>query len=323
MFYTPVNFPPPDKKIKHNEPVITAGSCFADCMGNKFHQNKFDTLPNPFGTVYNPLSLHRHFRMAIKNQLEQPENITEVQGIKLHYDFHSSFGAASYEQLIDKLKTSLNQVHHFMKKSSWMIITWGTAWVYELKDKKEIVANCHKQPSKSFEKFLLKQEDIIKDFNSLYNELKSYNSEIKIIVTVSPVRHTKDTLPLNNVSKSILRTAAFEITEQHKDVYYFPSYEIMIDELRDYRFYKEDMIHPTPQAEDYIWNKFKEAFLEPSTGTFTEQWQEVKKAMAHKPFNPKSEGHQKFIKKTIEKLNQLKDQVNVDKEIESLRKQLE
>lgn len=322
MFYTPVTLPAFENKIKHKDPVITAGSCFADCMGERFTGYKFSALTNPFGTVYNPLSLHRQFQMAMENKLRDPEKITEVHGIYVHYDFHSAFGNPSREGLLLEIQNALNNVHVFLKNTSWLVITWGTAWAYELKEKEDIVANCHKQPGQKFDKKLLNQDIILSDFNHFFNQLKKFNPDIKVILTVSPVRHIKDTLPLNNVSKSLLRLSAHELTQQHNDVLYFPSYEIMLDELRDYRYYKEDMIHPTPQAEDYIWKKFAEACIEDSALTFIEKWKEIQKAMTHKPFNPDSEGHKQFLRKTMDKLLQLKGQIDVDKEIENLKKQL-
>ncbi|MGK7392668.1 MAG: GSCFA domain-containing protein [Candidatus Cyclobacteriaceae bacterium M2_1C_046] len=322
MYYTSVTLPSFHKKIKHDEPVLTAGSCFADCMGKKFEEFKFSTLTNPFGTVYNPLSLHRQFQMAIDRKILGPEKVAEVHGMYVHYDFHSSFRNISREALLNDIQQDLDQVHDFLKKSSWLVITWGTAWVYELKKENEIVANCHKQPGKIFDKKLLNLNDILADFNAFHKQLKSFNPDINIILTVSPVRHIKDTLSLNNVSKSLLRLAAHEITEKNTDVFYFPSYEIMMDELRDYRFYKEDMIHPTLQAEDYIWNKFTQVAIDGSALDFIEKWKEIRKAMTHKPFNPESEGHRQFLTKTMDKLLQLKRRVNVDEEIEYLKKQL-
>lgn len=322
MFLTPVIPQRPESQITHKDPVITAGSCFADCMGEKFNEYKFSTVTNPFGTVYNPVSLHSQFSMAIGNRIFNPDKITDVQGIFVHYDFHSTFGNTSKNDLINDLHQVLNNVHEFLKTTKYLILTWGTAWVYELIQQQEIVANCHKQPGTIFQKRLLSSEEIIEDFNTFFNELKKFNSEIKIILTVSPVRHIKDTLQLNTISKSTLRIATHKISNSNKDIYYFPSYEIMMDELRDYRYYKEDMIHPTRQAESYIWNKFAETCLDERVRAFIDIWTEIRKAMAHRPFNPDSEAHKKFIKNTISKLSQLKEQVNVDKEIEYLQKQL-
>lgn len=322
MFFTPVTPQSLQDKIKLQDPVITAGSCFADCMGGKFRENKFNILANPFGTVYNPVSLHKQYLTSMENNGVDENYITQTQGLYFHYDFHSSFTAETKGELISLLDEKVNQVYQMLKKAQWFIITWGTAWTYQLKSSNGVVANCHKQPQKNFEKDLLGNKEIIEDFKKFYAALKKFNPNIQIILTISPVRHIKDTLPLNMASKSILRVAAHLLSEEYKDIYYFPAYEIMMDELRDYRFYKEDMIHPTPQAEDYIWEKFKTTSIDEDTNVFIKQWQEVRKAMAHKAFNPNSEAYQKFLKKNIQKLEQLDDLVDVKDELANLKSQL-
>src|SRR5690606_20279404 len=184
------------------------------------------------------------------------------------------------------------------------------------------VANCHKMPSSGFDKRLISAEEIFNSFSSLYTRLQELNPGIRIILTVSPVRHIRDTLPFNQVSKSILRVACHQLAGTFKDVEYFPSYEIMMDDLRDYRFYKPDMIHPTEQAEDYIWEKFIESNLTIEAKKFVFQWKSIQTALQHKPFHVQSRGHQNFLKQTIHKLEQLSDIVNVDEEIAALKAQL-
>jgi hypothetical protein len=209
-----------------------------------------------------------------------------------------------------------------VQKADWLIITYGTAWVYELLETKEVVANCHKMPQTLFAKSLMTQKKVLDSFETMYGLLKSFNPNIKIIVTVSPVRHLKDTLELNSVSKSVLRVACHTLTEQYHDVLYFPSYEIMMDDLRDYRFYKSDMIHPTKDAEEYIWEKFVERFFDDSLKSFLKKWGEIRTALAHKPFHPTSSSHQKFLHQTLKKLLELKALVNVDQEVAMLEEQL-
>jgi hypothetical protein len=322
MFYTPVTLHPLQGKIQLQDPIITAGSCFADCMGGKFQENKFKILANPFGTIYNPISLHKQYLKTMNNSGVDEGNIIKNQGLYFHYNFHSQFAGETREELVETLNKKISQAHEMLKSARWFIITWGTAWIYQLEDTNDVVANCHKQPQNNFKKTLLDNKDIIEDFKNFYAALKKFNPDIQIILTISPVRHIKDTLSMNMVSKSILRVAAHLLSDEYNDIHYFPAYEIMMDELRDYRFYKEDMIHPTSQAEDYIWEKFKGVSIDKDTNDFIQQWQEIHKALAHKPFNASSEAHQKFLQKIIQKLEQMNDKVDVKDELEKLRSQL-
>jgi len=173
-----------------------------------------------------------------------------------------------------------------------------------------------------FTKSLMTQKKVLDSFDSMYQAISSVNPDLKILLTVSPVRHIKDTLELNSVSKSVLRVACHTITEQYRDVYYFPAYEIMMDDLRDYRFYKADMIHPSQVAEQYIWQKFAERYFDEELTTFLGKWEEIQSALAHKPFHPFSAAHQHFVKEMLKKLEELKGVVNVDEEAAFLSKQL-
>jgi hypothetical protein len=194
------------------------------------------------------------------------------------------------------------------------MITYGTAWVYQRQDTGEIVSNCHKMPAAAFAKSLLTQKQILASFDAFYRHLKAMNPVIKLVLTVSPVRHLKDTLALNSVSKSLLRLCCHTITEQYPGVDYFPAYEIMMDDLRDYRFYKSDMIHPSADAEDYIWERFLECYASASLREFIAKWQVIQSALKHKPFHPGSSGHQIFLQQTVQQLEALSHLVDVEKE---------
>jgi hypothetical protein len=224
--------------------------------------------------------------------------------------------------LKDQLNNLIVTTQSAIQQTQWLFITYGTAWVYERNDTQEIVANCHKMPQSLFDKYLMTQKKVLDSFNTMYQDLKSLNPGVNIILTVSPVRHLKDTLELNSVSKAVLRVACHTLTQQYADVYYFPAYEILMDDLRDYRFYKPDMIHPSEAAEEYIWQKFIEQYFDADLKAFLIRWKEIRSALAHKPFHPASSAHQQFIKETIKKLEELKGLVNVDKEMAELKKQL-
>ncbi len=321
-YRTEMTFSPGKACIALSDRILTIGSCFSDAIGLRLVANKLTTMTNPFGVIYNPHSIHKVIQYALGKQPVSDSTFIERDGIFLNYDFHSQFSSLNLAQLKEELKNHFTTTHAFLPRANWLIITYGTAWVFELNQTKEIVANCHKMHSSAFTKSLMTQKKILESFDNLYHELKSLNPDLQIILTVSPVRHLKDTLELNSVSKSVLRVACHTLTQQYHDVHYFPSYEIMLDDLRDYRFYKADMIHPSDVAEEYICQKFGERYFDDNLKSFLTRWTQIKLALSHKPFHPASASHQKFLLETIKKLEELKEQVNVDEEVAVLKKQL-
>ncbi|MDP5120068.1 MAG: GSCFA domain-containing protein, partial [Spirosomaceae bacterium] len=243
----PVN---PGFEINLHDGIMTVGSCFSEIIGNKLSENKLNCLSNPFGTVFNPLSIFKLLHQSLSKQPLDQDLFTENNDDYWnHFDFHSKFSADSRQNLEHELSSIYDSVFQVLSSAKVLIITLGTANVYELKSNNQVVANCHKQPQKLFNRRLLTLKEIQDDFQQFYDLLQVANNKIKIILTVSPVRHTRDGLNNNSVSKSILRTACHLIQQDNADVGYFPSYEIMMDDLRDYRFYKSDLIHPNEMAE--------------------------------------------------------------------------
>jgi len=309
-------------QIRHNMPVFTIGSCFAESIGKRLMNNKFIVSANPFGTLYNPVSIHKVLLYALHNELPQPTTYIKNQEIWCNYEFHSSLSDVTKGQLEKKISNAIGTAHHFLKDADTLIITYGTAKVYEQVDTGEPVANCHKMPAGNFTSQILKPEKITESFEILFEKLKKWKPGIKIMLTVSPVRHIKDTPEFNSVSKSALRWACHAIQERCPSVEYFPAYEIMMDDLRDYRFYGADMIHPSGEAMDYIWEKFSDAYFNASTKALMKQWQEVSAALHHRPFHPKSAAHKKFLNETLRKLEELKTLIPVKEEIAHIRSQL-
>lgn len=321
-FRTTLNAGVSKHTISLSDRILTVGSCFSDSMGLRLEQTKVRTIVNPFGTVYNPHSIHKLLRFAIFNEAVSDDNFLTQGDVHLNYDFHSELSSLSRQGLRDQLSNVIGSTHHFLKNAHWLLITYGTSWVYERADSKEIVANCHKQPATFFTKSLLTQKKILESFASMYDDLKKLNTNIHIILTVSPVRHLKDTLELNSVSKSILRIACHTLQETYDNVSYFPAYEILLDDLRDYRFYKGDMIHPTTEAENYIWEKFVQSYFNEDLRKFHDMWQPLRQALSHKPFHPASQAHQQFLRETLKKLEALRSRVDVSSEIEKLKESL-
>jgi GSCFA family len=304
------------------EKVVTIGSCFSDDIGKKLVDHKFNVLANPFGNIYNPVSIHKILSMALKESNPDDFSFLEREGAFFHFDFHSDWNDTDQSILNKRISEQLSKLREALLTSKFLIITYGTAWVYENKETKTIVANCHKKPQEDFEKFLLTQKMIIESFERFHEILKKLNPDCQLILTVSPVRHIKDTLELNSVSKSILRLTCDTLTKTFSNIFYFPAFEIMMDDLRDYRFYKPDMIHPSDQSVDYIWTKFSEVFFKPDTQRFVQEWKNILAALHHHPFRPDSPDHQKFLLRLMHDLGKWKDRVNVEQEIESVKRQL-
>jgi hypothetical protein len=321
-FRTELKVEQPPFSLSLQDKILLAGSCFADVVGNYLQQNKFKVLINPFGNIYNPHSLFKLLNDSIHQKKNEEYSFIERDRIWFNYNFHSELFANSKEELELKLDQLQQKVNEFVREASILILTLGTSYVYRLAEHDEIVSNCHKIPADHFKKYLLSPKEIIDDFEYLKNTLNELRPDLKIILTVSPVRHIKDTIPLNNVSKSILRTAIYYIMESYPEVCYFPAFEIMMDDLRDYRFYKDDLIHPTAMAEKYIWRKFADAYMDLETLTFVKEWEKLKKAIYHKPFQHESDQHQKFLKDLLERLQSLNSKVNLEEEIKLVSNQI-
>lgn len=321
-FRTELNVPAARWSLDIGDRVVTMGSCFAQSMGQRFLSNKFESVVNPFGTTYHPLAIHRLLTYSIFQEYPAPHTYLNHQDTAFNYDVHSSLSATKREDLELNLHDRISSVHYALKDCRVLLLTYGTAWLYERTDTGEQVANCHRMPASMFSKRLTSIGEITDSFRKTLNALMSLNPTVKIILTLSPVRHIKDTLPLSSVSKSIVRVACHELAEEFDHVEYFPAYELLIDDLRDYRFYKEDLIHPTGMAEDYIWDKFSNRYFSDSTKEFLKKWETLQQALSHRPFQRDSNGHQQFLNKTLEQLEDLRSVINVDHEIQDVKLQL-
>ncbi|AFK04643.1 GSCFA domain protein [Emticicia oligotrophica DSM 17448] len=321
-FRTEIEVAPARFKISTDSKIMTVGSCFSEVIGSQLTDNKLQCLCNPYGTVFNPASIFKLISHSLQNQPIFKHLMLENNGIWQHYDFHSKFYAHSKEELEKELNLTHRNVNQFLRKANFLVITLGTSIVYQLKENSQIVSNCHKTPASHFKKELLNVKDIIMKFRPMYETLKMQNNKIKILLTVSPVRHTRETLQLNSVSKSILRTACYHLEQDFSDVHYFPSYEIMMDDLRDYRFYKADMIHPNEQAEQYIFEKFANTYFTEDLNIFLKEWNKVKMSLNHRPIQVDTPAHQRFLNDLLEKLTILSNKIDVTSEIELVRSQL-
>jgi len=321
-FRTEIEVAPARFKISTDSKIMTVGSCFSEVIGAQLTDSKLQCLCNPYGTVFNPSSIFKLISNSLQNQPVFKHLFLENRGIWQHYDFHSKFYGNSKEELERVLNATHKNVNQFLRKTNFLIITLGTSIVHQLIENRQVVSNCHKTPATSFRKEILNVQEILLRFRLMYDALKMQNNKIKILLTVSPVRHTRETLQINSVSKSILRTACYHLEQGFEDVHYFPSYEIMMDDLRDYRFYASDMIHPNEQAEQYIFEKFAKTYFTEELNDFLIEWNKIKMSLNHRPIQSDTPAHQKFLTDLLEKLDILSKKIDVSDEIEIVRSQL-
>lgn len=321
-FRTPLAPINAENKIDLSQPILTMGSCFSESIGEKLNENKFDTLVNPFGTIFDPLSITRLLTHSLENTGLDADSFVLSEGVYKSLELHSSFTGLSQDELALQIRARLSTTHEFLRSAGWLILTFGTAYVYKSKKTTNYIANCQKLPAKDFTRELITVEYMKDDFIEFTRKLNDFNPSLNIILTVSPVRHIKDGIAQNNLSKSLLRVLCNELESINESIHYYPSYELMIDDLRDYRFYEQDMIHPSKQAIDYIWEHFTASFMNEDTLTFLQTWDKIMSALSHKAFNPATAEHQQFLIKTLQDLNTIKPRVNVDNEISIIKDQI-
>lgn len=306
---TKVTIPKSNALIDYNACILSLGSCFAENIGEKFQYFKFTIATNPFGIIFNPASIDRIIDRTVNQELFTEKDIFYHDGRWHCFEVHSELSNENQEAFLQQLNEILKTTATQISQSSHLIITLGTSWVYRNLDSGKIVANCHKVPQKQFTKELLSVESIKHSLENMMNLVTNINKNVKFIFTVSPVRHIKDGFVENTVSKSHLLSALFTtVQRQNINIAYFPSYEIMTDELRDYRFYSEDLLHPSPVAIQYIWERFKETNISPAIFSVMEEVANIQKALAHKPFHPNSESHLKFLENIKKKIDILAEQ---------------
>ncbi len=304
-FRTP--FPPFQSplKIGHADRLLCIGSCFAEQMGGRLERLKFPTMVNPFGIVFNPASIGRSLERLMSGESFSENDLVQHQGLWHSWAHHGRYSQPDKAAALSNINDSLSTAKAFLENTNRLVVTLGTAHVFTLKKTGEVVANCHKLSAAEFERRRLSVAEVVESLLPVFEKMKAQLPGLEIIATVSPVRHLRDGLMENQRSKATLLLALDEIGQRLPYVHYFPAYEILLDDLRDYRFYAEDMAHPSPQATDYIWQYFEQAFFDEKTRALNGRIERVLSAMAHRPFHPQSVEHQEFIKKELDALRQL------------------
>lgn len=317
-----------DTPIAHHHRILMMGSCFTENIGQYLRSHSFQILENPNGILFNPVSVTDAIHSYIKKEGVKEEDLFQLNETWHHWKFHSRYSGISKEDALTKMNHSIDEAHHFLKTASYMVVTLGSSWVYELTDAASgiagtVVANNHKAPASWFNRKLLDADAVKTLFLPLIASLEQFNPILKIIFTISPVRHLREGVIENNRSKAVLIQSVHDLVNQFDHLYYFPSYELVIDDLRDYRFYAEDLVHPNYQATQYVWEKFVDACIDESSAQLFKTIREIKLAHQHKPFNPFTQQHQQFLHKYASVTQRLMEQypyLKLEAELDYFRK---
>ena len=302
-----LNFPvtPLPEGIQYNQQLLLMGSCFAEEIGEKLHEHRFNTLINPHGILYNPLSITGALTAYLDGKVYTVADLFQHNDTWNSWDHHSRFSAASPEAALDNINRMQAAATKAIETADWLILTLGSAHAYVLKENSRMVANCHKVPAVNFYKRLLTVDEVVTALDNVMHRLFFRNRKINILFTVSPVRYTRDGVVENNLSKAILLQAVHHLVNKFNRLFYFPAYELVIDDLRDYRFYKEDLVHPNELAINYVWEQVISHCISAGSQPLLHSIAEIIRAASHKPFNPQSSQHQQFLRNYAAKVNAL------------------
>ena len=313
QFQLPIQIKSPEKKINYRDKILLTGSCFTEHIGNSLSELKFSVLQNPNGILFDPRSVCRSLLSYIENKKYVKEDLFLLNEVWNSWEHHSRFSDINADQCLRIINESQQQAHNFLKGADWLIITLGSSFSYRLTDEatpgglqnNHGVANCHRAPSKWFNKHLLSIDETISFLDDAYHRLKQFNPQLKIIFTISPVRHIRDGVIENNRSKARLIESVHYMVNKFPGLYYFPAYELVIDVLRDYRFYDVDMAHPNYPATEFVMEKFNETFIDEQSLQLMEEIKKIVIARKHKAFQPETNAHKAFLKTHLEKTKEL------------------
>lgn len=306
-FRTSITAQPAPFSIGHSDRLMLAGSCFTEHIGGRLRGNKFRVCTNPFGIVYNPASITRCLERLWAGDLPFVETeVFQHAGLWRSWEHHSDFAAATPENALERMNRAYATDSEWLRHTNRLLLTFGTADVFVLHETGQIVANNHKMPAAAFEKRRLSASEIAGDVAGVLEKIKSKNTDLQVVVTVSPVRHLREGAVANQRSKAVLLLACEELAARLPFVHYFPAYELLLDDLRDYRFYAKDMVHPAEVAVEYIWDHFSETYFTAETRRLNDRVEKVRQAMSHRPFHPDTPEHRAFKMAQAAVVGQLK-----------------
>ena len=308
QFKTTIDIPHSLFEISHAQNGIAIGSCFTTNIGNRLQAAKFPIFVNPLGTVYNPVSVAQTIDLLLGEIPFDEQQIFFANGVWQSYYLHTSFSSVEKQEVLCSFNSVKNTFTKKFQNIEYLILTLGTAWIYELKESGLIVNNCHKTPASQFIRRKLSVDECVSVLETTISRLRKQNPDLQVIFTVSPIRHWKDGAHENQVSKSTLFLAIDELQKSTQNIHYFPAYELLMDDLRDYRFYDDDMLHPSATAIDYIWERFSETYFSAETQSLNQTIEKIQKALAHRPFNAESPEYKSFIEKTKVQCREIESQ---------------
>lgn len=302
-----------EPSITHHHKLMLVGSCFTENIGDKLRKHKFNVFENPNGILFNPVSVSETLINVIENKEYTEKDLFEYNEGWHSWQHHSRFSGVSMEDALQKINSTTQYAHQFLKQADYLLVTLGSAWIYTLTDlalnatRGIVAANNHKAPASWFDKKLLRTDQAIVVLATMLDRLGAFNPNIKIIFTISPVRHLREGAINNNRSKAVLIQAVHDLLEKLQQLYYFPAYELVIDDLRDYRFFAEDLVHPNYYATQYVWEKFIDSCMGEDTRLLMAEIADINNAFNHKPFNANSNQHKTFLQNYYNKTTLLKE----------------
>ena len=305
-FMLDVQINSPEQKINYTDPIMLVGSCFTEHIGNNLQELKFETLQNPNGILFDPYSVSSNIISYINNKQYKENDLFYLNELWQSWHHHSVFSNPDKEKCLQVINDSQTKAHQFLKKTKWLIITLGSSFSYRLKENNQPVANCHRAPAQWFNKYLMTIEEINSSLDNCIHQLFQFNRDLRICLTVSPVRHIRDGVIDNNRSKARLIETVHHLVNKFDSIYYFPAYELVIDVLRDYRFYDIDMVHPNYQATEFVLEKFVRNYVDEKSATVMEEIKQIIIARKHKAFHPSTDAHKQFLKNQFDKAVNLK-----------------
>ncbi len=309
-FFTEIQIPEFPNQMDYSKSMMLFGSCFSENIGQKLIDLKFDVDMNPFGILYNPESIANSLRILLEKRTFTEDDLFQDQGLWNSFYHHSRFSDVDQQAAIEKINNRILSSYEFQKKADFLVITFGTSWVYELRKTGQVVSNCHKIPSAEFKRFRLGVSEITNVYRELLEQIWKFNPGLKIIFTVSPIRHWKDGAVENQLSKATLLLAIDQLIKGfgNQSCAYFPSYELMMDELRDYRFYADDMLHISQVAVDYIFERFSKVMITSESMGFSKKIVKIRKAFEHRPVNPSTDEFKTFVLQNLTQIDWLTSQ---------------
>ena len=299
----------PEKKITYSDKIFLIGSCFTEHIGRRLEELKFSIIQNPNGILFDPLSVSKSLISYVELRKYNQSDLFYLNELWQSWNHHSIFSGMDASNVLLNINLSQVNAHQQLKKAGWLVITLGSAFSYRLSEDNQSVANCHRAPGQWFNKHLLAIEETVAALEEGILKLAEFNPGLQIIFTISPVRHIRDGVVENNRSKARLIESVHHLVDKYKHVYYFPSYELVIDVLRDYRFYDIDLVHPNYAATEFVFDKFEETFIDEEARRYMEEIKKITNGYKHKPFQPETRSHQSFLRTTFEKVKVLQEKL--------------